>query len=198
MLTNTQIKIMKIFISAITERFSIKQISEIANSFYPLIHRSMAVLLKEGFLVKDKQGFLSLNYKENNPYLAYFESLRADEFLKKNKTIALFANSVLKKIDEDFFILLIFGSSALGKKNANDIDILYITDNKNKVNEADKILRNISSNFTLKFDISIISRQSAYEMLSKRDSINIMNETLKNHILIFRAGNYYRMLKNAR
>lgn len=189
---------MEIFTSAITERFSIKHISEDADSFYPLIHRSMAALLKEGFIVKDKQGFLSLNYKKNHSFLAYFESLRAKEFLKKNKTIALFAEDVLEKTDEDFFILLIFGSSVLGKKKANDIDILYITSNKSKVNEADKMLVNISSNFTSKFDINVISRESAYEMLSKRDSVNVMNETLNNHILIFGAENYYRVLKNAR
>lgn len=198
MLTKTQLKIMEIFASRITEKFSIKQISEIIKKPYPLVHRSIKLLITNNFIIRDKQNFLSLNYKKNHLELAYIESLRKKEFLKKNKTITLFAKDVLEKINLDFFIFLIFGSSVESKKKPRDVDVLFIIENKNKISTIEKVLYNIASNFSLKFDINVILVESVYEMLVKRDEANVMNETLDNHILLFGAENYYRLIKNVR
>ncbi len=198
MLTKTQLKIMQIFVSSITDRFSIKQISEIIKKPYPLVHRSIQPLIKDNFLIKDKQKFLSLNYKENTLELSYIESLRRNDFLEQNKTISLFVKDVLTNIKLDFFIFLIFGSYAKKAKNPRDIDILIIIENKDNISNIEKFLRNIASNFNIKFDINIVCIESVYEMLVKRDKKNIINETLNNHILIFGAENFYRLLKNAR
>jgi hypothetical protein len=35
--------------------------------------------------------------------------------------------------------------------------------------------------------------KSAYEMLAKRDKVNILNETLNKHLLLFGAENYYKI-----
>ena len=197
MLTKTQFKIMQIFVSKINEKFSIKRVSENLKKPYPLVHRSIKALIDNKFVSKDKQNFLSLNHKQNHSELAYIESLRKKEFLESNKTITLFINDVMEKINLDLFIFLIFGSH-IKKQKSRDIDILVIIEDKKKVNIIEKILNNIASNFTVKFDVNIISVESAYEMLAKRDKINIVNETLDNHLLIFGAENYYRLLKNAR
>jgi len=196
MLTKTQAKIMETFVSKISDNFSIKQISELLKKPYPLIHREIKKLVNERFIIRDKRKLLSLNYKENSLDLAYIEHLRTKEFVKKIKALQLFINDVFK-IEKDFFILLIFGS-AIEKNNPRDIDILFIIEDKKKINETEKVLENIASNLSLNFDISVISVESVYEMLSKRDSPNIMNETLNKHIIVFGAENFYKILKNAR
>ena len=196
MFTKTQIEIMKVFVSKINERFSIKQISEIIKKAYPLVHRSIKSLIEEGLLIRDNKELLSLNYRGNSQHIAYIESLRADKFLK-NKAINLFNKDILDRINIDFFIFLAFGSS-VESKEPRDIDILLIVQEKEKINEVERIVSNIASNFSKKFDINIISVESAYEMLNKRDSINMLNETLNKHILLFGAESYYRILKNAR
>ncbi len=198
MLTKTQIRIMEIFVSKLNEKFSIKNVSEIIKKPYPLVHRSIKILVNNGFIVKDKRKFLSLNYKDNHSELSYIESLRKNEFLKRNKIIALFVKDVMKNIKLGFFSVLVFGSYVKNRTKPRDADILFITEDKDKINSLEKVLDNIASNFSLRFDINIISIESAYEMLAKRDEANIMNETLDNHILIFGAENYYRVLKNAR
>src|SRR3989344_2983775 len=190
MLTKTQIEIMKIFVSKINEKFSIKQISDILGKPYPLIHRSTKLLIMEGVLLKDNKNLISLNYKDNFQALSYIESLRASDFLK-DKILKLFAKDVFEKIKDEFFIFLIFGSS-VESKNPRDVDVLFITQDKGSINELEKAISNIASNFSKKLDINVISTESAYEMFSKRDSTNVLNETLNNHIILFGAENYYR------
>ncbi len=197
MLTKTQLRIMEVFVSGISEKFSIKRASEIIEKPYPLVHRSIRPLIDDGFIARDKQGFLSLNYKENHPALAYIEYLRSREFIKKNKTIALFVKDVMGKVGLDFFVFLVFGSS-IRKRNPGDVDILIIVEDKTRISNIEKILDNVASNFSMKFDINVIPAESVYEMLARRDEANVFNETLDNHMLIFGAENYYRLLKNAR
>lgn len=197
MFTKTEVKIMEVFVSKIDKRFSIKEISEMLKKSYPLIHRSIKGLIKEKFILKDEKELLSLNYKEKHSELAYIEALRSKNALLRDKTLALFAKDVYDKIKLDFFVLLIFGSY-VEKNNPRDIDVLFIVEDENQVDETEKILVNIVSNFMKHFEIQAISSKSAYEMLAKRDKINILNETLNKHILLFGAENYYRILKNAR
>ena len=196
MFTKTQSEIMKVFVSKITERFSIKQVSEILKKSYPLIHRSTSVLIEEGFLIRDENELISLNYRKNHSEIGYIESERANEGVK-DKSLLLFIKDLNEKIGEDFFIFLIFGSF-VEKEKPRDIDVLIILDNGKKVDEIEKITGNIASNFSLKLDINVISKESAYEMLSKRDIKNVLNETLNKHLILFGAENYYRIIKNAR
>lgn len=196
MFTKTQAIIMQVFASKINEKFSIKQVSEILKKPYPLIHRSITLLIKEKFVLKDSKELLSLNYKENIAETAYIESLRAKQKLK-NKSFSLFVKDVLTNMSSDFFIFLVFGSF-VESDSSKDIDILLILEDRKKISNIEKIIDNTADNFSLNIHANVISLNSAYEMLSKRDNLNIMNETLNKHILIFGAENYYRVLKNAR
>ncbi|MEK6895450.1 MAG: hypothetical protein AABX48_02930 [Nanoarchaeota archaeon] len=197
MLTKTQIKIMELFTSKINERFSINQIANLLKKPYPLIHRSIKSLISEDFLIKDNKELLYLNYKSNLGELTYIETIRKNSILAKDKILSLFLKDSLEKIHLLFPIILLFGSY-MEKKSPRDIDILIIIDNSSKITEIEKTARNIASNFTKDFDINVISIESAEEMISKRDKLNVMNETLNNHILLFGAENYYKILKNAR
>ena len=196
MLTKTQLGILELFASQITEKFSIKQTSEHTKKPYPLTHRSVQALIKADYLLKDKQGYISLNYKKNHAQLAFIESLRANTFLQKNKTMKLFAKDALEDLPE-YFTLLIFGSAVI-KNNPRDIDILCIVPNKHELDHTERVLNNVADRFTKEFDINVITAKSAREMLSKREKLNVMNETLNQHIILFGAENYYHIINNAR
>lgn len=197
MLTKTQIEILKIFSAKITQRFTIKQIANQLKKPYPLIHRSIHSLLAEGFLEKDEHQLISLQYKKHHAELAYIEAVKKNAFFQENKSISLFAKDVLEKLKEDFFIFLVFGS-AVEKKNPRDIDILLVIDDKEKINSTEKLLANIAANFTVHFDIHVITTESMREMLQKREEPNVINETLHKHILLFGVENYYKVLADAR
>jgi len=197
MFTKTQARIMQVFASQITERFSIKQISEIINKPYPLVHRTISDLIKGRFIYKDKQKYLALNYRKNHQELAYVENLRTEEFSKRSSDLALFVDDVLERFKEDFFVFLFFGS-IVNKKNTRDIDILFIIPDVKKINITEKILYNVSGNYEQKFDIHVISFESVYEMLTKREELNVMNEVLNKHLICYGAETFYRFLQRGR
>jgi len=197
MLTKTQIEIMKIFVSKIDKRFSINEISKLLKKPYALIHRSMPELIKNKFILADEKKLLSINYKENFTELSFIESIRIKNSLTKEKSVSLFIKDCLKEIKEDFFIFLIFGSFA-EKNKFNDLDIAIILDNQSKIEQTEKIIKNIASNFSFKIDLHTLSKESAYEMFSKREQINILNESLNKHLVVFGGENYYKILSNAR
>lgn len=197
MLTKIQAEIMKVFASDINGDFSIKQISERTRKPYPLIHRAVKDLVSKSYLLKDKRKILGLNYKKNVPEIAYIESLRTKERLEKDKTIGLFVEDVISRIKADLLVFLFFGSY-IEKINPRDIDLLLILNNGHEVEDAEKFIRNLASNFSYKFDINVISKESAQEMLRKREEKNVLNETLNKHLIVFGAENYYRILSNAR
>ena len=188
---------MEIFVSKIDKKFSINEAAEVLKKPYALIHRSMQELIKKKLVLLDDKKLLSLNYNENFTELSFIESLRAKNSLEKEKSVSLFAKDCLKEIREDFFIFLIFGSFA-EKKKFNDLDIMIILDNQSKVEQIEKIIKNIASNFSFKIDLHILSKESAYEMFSKREQINILNESLNKHLIVFGGESYYRILSNAR
>ena len=86
MLTKTQIKIMQIFASQITELFTIRNIGRILKMNYSLVHRAITPLVKEKKLLNiNKHNLISLNYQKNHDILAYIEYTRCNEFLNKPK-----------------------------------------------------------------------------------------------------------------
>ncbi|MDP7080288.1 MAG: hypothetical protein QF415_10380 [Candidatus Undinarchaeales archaeon] len=198
MLTKTQLKILKLFASQIGERLSIKQVSEELEKPYPLIHRSIQGLLDQGFLVKDKQNYLSLDHRMNHFALCYAEGLRKRDFLESNRTVGLFVNDILERLSTDFFILLFFGSVVGNAKRPRDVDVLVIIEDEGSVGPLEKTMYNIADAFSVPFDITVLPVTSMIEMLKNRDELNVMNESLTNHVIVFGAENYYRVLSHAR
>ncbi|OGJ18238.1 hypothetical protein A3K73_00365 [Candidatus Pacearchaeota archaeon RBG_13_36_9] len=197
MLTKTQEKILGVFASKINCKFSINEISTLLKKPYPLIHRSMQELIGKNFVIVDDKKLLSVNYRENLAELSYIESERLRDSLEKEKSVKLLIKDCMRGIREDFFIFLIFGSF-VEKKKFNDLDIIIILENNEKIEPIEKAIQNIASNFSFKVDSHVISRESAHEMFSKREDINILNESLNKHLIVFGGENYYRILSNAR
>ena len=193
--TKTQIKTLKLLCSAITKSYSIRAISKAIEQSYPLTYHSTKELIKKGFIIEDAHRFLSLNYKSNFQDLAYIESLRAEELLKKHKEIMLFVGEILKKT-EGFFTLLIFGSYAIGKETKNsDTDILMIIEKTEDADKEEKFLNRIADMYLKKHHCYVIGKESVKEMVKERDKLNVINETLNKHIIFFGADDYYRLMQ---
>jgi len=198
MLTKDQIKIMQVFVSKITQSFTIRGVAKTLKKDHAQIHKAIQPLIKV-LLNQTQEKRLVLNYKENSEELAYIEYLRTKEFLTtpKNKTLKFFINDVMKVIKDEYFIMILFGS-VVKTNNPRDIDVFVIVDNLNKIDSTDRFLGNIASRYSLKFDINVVSVESIYEMAGHRDEKNVLNELLNKHLIIYGGENFYKLLKNAR
>ena len=199
MFTKTQLRIMQVFVSQITEKFSINKIADTIKKPYALVHRSVLDLIKKGFLIRDKHNYVFLNYRKNHQELAYAENLRAKDFLNKprNSDLELFVEDVVGKFPEDFFVFLIFGSTVTNKK-PRDVDVFVIVEDVKDVERIEHFVRNICRNYEQKFDIVVVSSESVYEMLAKREQLNVMNEVLNKHLIFHGAETFYQFVDKGR
>ena len=201
MLTKNQIKIMALFTSHITELFTMRGVERLLKMRFSLVQYAIKPLKDKKLIMLNKHNLLSLHYQENHDALSYVEYTRRNAFLtkSKNKALALFLKDFVNNFKEHSFVLLIFGS-AVHSRNPHDIDILLIVDTIAKTDLSEKFLYNISRNYHLGIDIHIttICYESVYEMLAKREKINVMNEVLNNHLIIYGAETFYRLITKGR
>ncbi len=190
-------KILQLFTSYITESFTLREVARRLKMHVSLTHRAIQPLIDSKIVGQDKHKNLSLNYKIHHETLAFAEYLKRDNLLDRFKDIKLFADEVIKKIKQDSFVLLVFGSTVDSSK-PRDIDILLIVDSTNKIEFHEKFLHNIASNYDLSFEERVIGFESVYEMLSKRDEKNVMNEILNKHIILYGAELFYRLIERGR
>lgn len=197
MLTKTQTKILQLFTSQITDKFTINGVAKMLNMNVSLAHRAITPLIKQKIITSDKQQLLSINYQQSHSELAYVEHLRTNDFLEKNQTIQQFRKEVLEKFEQEYIILILFGSTVTSN-NPNDYDILCILENYEKVKKREKALEIIASNYDKEFDITVLPIESIQEMANKRDQKNLFNEILNKHIILYGGENFYRLLKHVR
>jgi len=192
-------RVLQVFTGHITESFTLREAARKLKMHVSLAHRAIKPLIEKNIIQQDKHKNLSLNYKIHHETLAYVEFMRSDDLLNKPKfrDLNLFREEVISKINEDSFVLLLFGS-AVNLNKPRDIDILLIVDSADKIEFHEKFLYNIASNYDLPFEERVISFESVYEMLAKRDEMNVMNEILNKHIILYGAELFYRLIQKGR
>ena len=196
--TKTQTKIMEFFVSKITRRFSLRSVGKELKMHQALMYRASRPLIEDKLIIPDGESYV-LNYKKNHQELAYFEHLKSKEFLSKpkNKTLAMFAEDIVEKFPYGYFMIIVFGSSVINP-NPRDIDILLIIEKTKDIESAEKELYNISRNYTLNLHTIVISFESVFEMLGSRDDKNVMNQALNNHLVLYGAELFYKLIKMGR
>ena len=198
MFTGTQLKIMGLFASRITERFSLRGVAKELGMHHALAYRACRQLIKDGLIIADGERY-TLNYRENHQELAYFEHLRSRAFLSrpKNKTLELFAEDMVAKFPYGYFVLCVFGSAVV-TTNPRDTDLLVIIERTGDIESAEKAVYNIARNYTLKIHQVVVSFESVEGMLSARDDRNVINESLNRHLILYGAELFYRLVKKGR
>lgn len=198
-LNKSTVKVLQVFTGHITESFTLREVARRLKMYVSLTHRAIRPLLEQNIVQQDKHKNLSLNYKAHQETLAFVEYLKRDDLLNKRKygDLRLFAEEIVNKIKEDNFVLLLFGS-LVESGRPRDIDVLLIVDNPDKIEFHEKFIHNIASSYELPFEERVISFGSVYEMLSKRDELNVMNEILNKHIILYGAELFYRLIQRGR
>jgi len=200
MMTKTQLRIMKLFVSKITKKFSLQGAGKELCMHQALSYRASKKLLEKKLIIPNENSLYGLNYKDNQQELVAIEYLRTADFLsdQKHRKFSDFIKEFIEKTKEDKFIFLLFGS-AVEKSNPRDYDIVLFFDSISKAQMYENILINSAENYpTLNIHVNVDSMKDLRQMLRKRDEKNVVNEALNKHLLFYGAELFYRILKRVR
>ncbi|MBI2138726.1 nucleotidyltransferase domain-containing protein [Candidatus Woesearchaeota archaeon] len=198
------------------EGATIKDISNKLKADYKNVYDGVSMLASEGLILKQKIGNYNvcrLNFRHEGvpEYLREFNYfIRLKEFKRKHPAEHSIVGEALGKIVNGglfkpvlpsaypFFICLIFGSYAKGEENGgSDIDILFITPNKNGAS-IQKFLAEANAPYKRKFHIVVQDVKSFLADLVKKKELSIATELNKELPIVFYGADiFFRVVAGA-
>ncbi len=186
-----KIEILKLLIENKDEIYSIRKIALLRKINYKSAYNALKTLEKEGIVELKRAGntrLCSFNNKFNEIVFIAEYSRREDLFKKREFPIIYDSLSKL----EFPFIILLFGSYAKGTATKHsDIDFLLISDEEHFKKVEEKI-----SIFPQDIHLTPVSYDSFIRM-AKSKEFSVVNEAIKNNIILIGIEEYYKLLKNA-
>ena len=173
----------------LTRKWSINELAKSLNLHYRPVYAAVQELIKKEFIIKDRNNLIGPCYK-NNLLLELGEKQR---HLRLRKELKLIKSKLEKNIKHSFYSVVLFGSSVY--KKGKDIDLLFIISNPEKLSMFESNVRKALGSYENLVDLNIITEKSAYEMLNNPNQINVMNEIMKNHLVLIGIENFYRIIQ---
>ncbi len=202
LLTKNDCTITEFLLQHIQEKFSIREIARQVKIDYKLVHNSVQRLTARKIIMKKKYGkteLCEINLTEAISDLMLVEQQRTHQFLEKNISIKLLVQEIMKKVENPYYTLIIFGSYAKGTQHSrSDIDLLVIVPTKQEIIEMERIIHSIGSIKPIKTHSTTITASDFKEMIESKESLNVGKEVVKNHIIVYGAEAYYNLLEGYR
>lgn len=190
----TENKIIKTMLKE-NHEFTIRGLSKKINSDYKITHTAVKKLFSKDILSRKKVGksiVCNLNRWNPSKEVLFAEHERVNEILK-NSNIKQLYKEIISKTKTSFFIMLLFGSFAKNNYNQNsDIDLLFISNEKDIENNIKGILRLIP----LKTHPLVFNEKEIIKMYLSRES-NVVKEAINNYILLYGTETFYNIMQNA-
>ena len=195
MLTKTQELILQRLQSSPEEKPSIRQLARSLKKSYTLAYNNIQVLLQKGIIESHKVPPAQIiQIKEDAPTntLIEIERKRTEIFLEKYNWIKLYLRDVLRTA-EPFFIMLVFGSYAKGAQTKlSDLDLLIIVPKKEEIKAMESAILHYTP---VKRGVIIVDTQAFIEMIKNPKTLNVGNEAVKYHIILYGADQFYKIIK---
>ncbi|MEK6816051.1 MAG: nucleotidyltransferase domain-containing protein [Nanoarchaeota archaeon] len=173
---------------------TIREISKRIRADYRITHFAVQKLIKKGILAAKTVGKSTLCSLNNGYYgmeIYQAEGKRKEDLLNKTDLRQLY-REVMSKVQANMFVFLVFGSYAKRQQNKrSDIDILFVSNEKDFEVRASEIL----SLLPLKTHLLVFTEEEFKRMKDDKKP-NVVQEAMKNHVILYGTECYYR-LKNA-
>ncbi len=193
-MVNEEKAILQYLIEHKEQKFSINQLAKARNINYKSAYQNILKLRQRGVIKTEKLAsatLCSFNYILD-PLVFAVETKRREIILRNKNFRSIYRE--LKKLDNPFFIVLVFGSQIKGNKTKqSDIDLLLIADDKKLSENIDKEL----SLLPFKIHAIHIPTVDFLKMAHDRD-FSVVEEAKKNNIILMGIENYYHLLQNVR
>ena len=186
-ITILNLKIMEEITKDLTKKWSINELSKKLNKHYRPVHAAVHSLIKQEFLIKNKNSLIEPFFKDT-----LLLELAEKQRPINDKEIKIIKEK-LSRIKTVFFSAVLFGSSVT--KKGKDTDILIIIPDSGERSNFQRQAEVELGSFYTKVDLNIVSEESCYEMLNKPNQLNVMNEIMKNHLVLIGTEDFYKILK---
>ena len=173
----------------LTRKWSINNLSKKINKYYRPVYAAVQSLIKQGFLIKNQNNLIEPVFKDT----LLLELAEKQRLIDHNDKEIKIIKDKLSRIKTVFFSAVLFGSSV--NKKGKDIDILMIIPDSVERSNIQRQTEAELGSFYSKIDLNIISEESCYEMLNRPNQLNVMNEIMKNHLVLDGTENFYKILK---
>ncbi|OYT32589.1 hypothetical protein DRJ22_03170 [Candidatus Woesearchaeota archaeon] len=197
-LNKEELKIINIFRKNLFAELTLQEIMKILKKKSYNWTFNTIKKLSETLLIMQKKGktnFIKLNLK-NKLTIAALEFLDKKEISEKKIPIIdeLIASISKKTV---FFILLVFGSYAIGKnQKGSDIDIAIITENSRTKKEIKPYIKEVTRLSTIPADVYTFTQKEFKKMLLN-DEENLGKQIFRKHCLAYGNEAYYNIIDEA-
>ncbi len=194
MLKKDELKVLTLLFEDLTIDLTIMDIANRLKQKYVQTHRTIYSLVRShNVLLKNigKSKIVKLNLTRNNSSYILAEMERAQYICKKNTAVAVVRKNI-QTIGKNL-ICILFGSQTSKPNPHSDIDLLFIIPKEYDYGEFERTIRHtlIATNS----DITIVPESSLHEMWSNPQKLNIGNEILKKHIILYGAEHFLNLLR---
>ncbi len=194
MIMDSRSRMLRFLMDNREEAFSINAISKKLALNYRIAFDGIKQLEKKNAVSIKKLGNsnqCTFSHKFNEQVLAV-ENIKREVLLANKNLKVLFDR--ISKIQNPFFICLIFGSYAKGTQTKqSDIDLCIITDDEDAKQQISQITRSLP----LQIHLLDFSTKDFLKMLKTTEQ-NVGKEITRNNIILKGTENYYELINYAR
>ncbi|MEK6920244.1 MAG: hypothetical protein AABX82_00050 [Nanoarchaeota archaeon] len=192
MLKKNELKVIKLLLNDFTRQWTIREIAKALRQNYFQTYMTITGLEKTKEVVTTTLGksrIVQLDLEKYHAHYIIAEIERAEErnFGKLSLVIKQLVNI------QEYYICLLFGSQVVQQKNDSDIDLLFVISDTANISVFEKEITRILSPYNC--DINIVTEKSLFEMWSSPKKLNVGNEILKKHIILYGAEHFMVLLR---
>ena len=194
MLKKDEVKVLKVLLDDLTQDLTITDIANILNQKYVQTYHTIYNLEKSHQIILKpigKSKLVKLNFTKVYTNYIMAELERTEDLCKKNTSISVIRKQIQTLAKN--CICIVFGSQTKKPTINSDIDLLFVIPHEYNYGEFEKAIHHqlIAANV----DLVIVPESSLHEMWSHPKKLNIGNEILKKHVILYGAEHYLNLLR---
>ena len=194
MLKKDEIKVLKVLFEDVTKELTIMDIAKRLDQKYVQNYRTVHNLAKSGEVIIKiigKRKVVKLDFRKSHSNYILAEIERANDLCKKNTAVSVIRKDI-QEINKNC-ICILFGSQTKKTKPKSDIDLLFVIPQEYNYEKFERSINDklIATNT----DRVIIPENSLHEMWANPQKLNLGNELLKKHIILYGAEHFLNLLR---
>ena len=193
MLKKDELKVLKIIFDDLTKNWTILGLSKELDQKYVQTYRTVKSLTDSDNIYIEKVGnskVVKIDFTKFNLNYVVVEIERLKSHLK-NKSINIIYKGIVNLHEN--IICLLFGSQVKKISTKSDLDLLFVIPEQFDYSSFEKKVKRQLTPYNC--DINIVSEKGLLDMWSNPKKLNVGNEILKNHIVLYGTEHFLNLLR---